>query len=192
MALDVEAVANGEVAGEELNRAWSLEANPCPFPPSHRLARILSSSPAPLVAPLQPDGGERRAISSQSTSHDCPGHEALSFSSFRISFSAAVSSRLSWTKMSSTSPSASTARHTHIRRPPIETNILSRCQRSSARSRRRRSRPALSWANFASQRRTLPAGSCDSAIQTAPGPGPSDTLRQPRPPSGRIWKSGPP
>ena len=48
------------------------------------------------------------------------------------------------TRMSRTSPSSSTARHTYCWRPWIVTNTSSRCQRSPSRPRRRRNRPAYS------------------------------------------------
>src|SRR5438067_13895286 len=47
--------------------------------------------------------------------------------SFRINRSAARLFRRDCTKQSSTSPSASTARHRYILLPPMETNISSRC-----------------------------------------------------------------
>src|SRR5438128_11208726 len=48
--------------------------------------------------------------------------------SLRISRSAACLFRRDCTRQSSTSPSASTARHRYILLPPMETNISSRCQ----------------------------------------------------------------
>src|SRR3954452_19951208 len=51
------------------------------------------------------------------------------FRSLRISFWAARLSRLAWTSTSSTSPSASTARHRYICLPPMRTNTSSKCHR---------------------------------------------------------------
>ena len=66
MALDVEAVVGGGMAGEEpLRCSWFLEADPGPFAASDRLARFFGSivpSCAHFVALLQAQFAKRRAV----------------------------------------------------------------------------------------------------------------------------------
>ena len=65
-AVDVEAVIEGGMAGEEpLCCPRSLEADPGSFPASDRLVRILRSIVPPsahLVAMLQAQSAQRRAV----------------------------------------------------------------------------------------------------------------------------------
>jgi len=58
-----------------------------------------------------------------------------------------------WTRTSSTSPSSSTARQSHIRRPAIFTTISSRCHRPAGAHRRRRKFAAISGPNLITQQR---------------------------------------
>src|SRR5215204_5364342 len=95
---------------------------------------------------------------------------------------AALVSRLAWTSRSSTSPSLSTARHRYIRRPWIETTILSKCQVPVGLGRSRRRLRANMGPTFRTQRRTvsyevsMPRSAkhvADGAIHVYPdGPGP--------------------
>ena len=75
--------------------------------------------------------------------------------SLRMSRTAARVSRRDCTRMSSTSPSSSTARQSQCRLPAIFTTISSRCQRPVGRCRRFRSSRANSGPNLVTQRRTV-------------------------------------
>ena len=57
------------------------------------------------------------------------------FNSPRIILSAAFVFRRNWTRLSSASPSSSTARHGYIRLPAMDTNTSSRCNRASGGGR---------------------------------------------------------
>ena len=76
-------------------------------------------------------------------------------SNLRSNLKAAPVLRRLWTNMSSTSPSPSTARHSHIRLPPIFTTISSRCQRPVDLGRDLRRFRAKAWPNFSVQQRIV-------------------------------------
>ena len=54
MALDVEAVVDGGMGGEEsLRRAWLLEADPSPLSSPHRLMGVFGTIVQPITGPME-------------------------------------------------------------------------------------------------------------------------------------------
>ena len=136
--LEIEDVVDGGVGGEKpLGRGPGLELLLLSLPPPDRQMRVLRPitlpHPARSVTIHQPQIPGRGPVRSQLVGDDCLGMDTVAPEQLPQQLQRCGFVRRSWTSMSRTSPSSSTARHRNIRLPPIFTTISSRCQMPAAR-----------------------------------------------------------
>ena len=121
-----------------------------------RLVRVLDTVvlvPAAEMGDGRHQDGLRRRVARQPIGHD--GTMRSPFRSFRKKRFAARALRRRCTRMSSTSPASSTARHSQLRSPLIIKQSSSRCQMLEHAPRLRLNRRAYSLPNRNVQRRRL-------------------------------------